>query len=582
MQAYFQYQRIRLSAEQQYQQNHPLEVVRSESTIATIEREGSFATTDRPRAPCSAGGDDGYFPVALMSNPLQRYQSSATPVSVLRGLNEAVLQPGVLIQQHNTAHDGSPEYVFLVKWAEEDGQNNPRNFNMCKRIGATLVVSALSFVVGIASSIDTAVLPQASQELHVSEIVESIATGIYLLGFALGSLFSGPLSEVFGRNAIYIGSLGLFSIFTMASALSPNIGAQFAFRFLAGLFGCPPLTCCGGTIADMWDPMEKTIIFPLYSLGAFGGPILGPVIASYIGQSTLSWRWADWLTLIMAGLLMMVVLVWMPETYSPLLLTWKAHHLREITSDPRYRSILEAEDVGLLHRILITFRRQGQLIVKEPVVVLIALYLSIVWIVLFTFFDGYTYIFTDTYHISQGLTNIIWIAMYIGVILGEFLVPFLYRSLKRNSLASKDIENGSSKKIPPEARLWFAMLCGPALPVSLFWMAWTNYASISIWSPIIATTVFGYGILGIFISSCMYVIDAYDILSASALGFMTFSRYLTAGVMSIVGIPFYENMGVHWTLTILACISLLVTPLPYVLYHFGPKIRWGSQYALKD
>lgn len=97
-----------------------------------------------------------------------------------------------------------------------------------------------------------------------------------------------------------------------------------------------------------------------------------------------------------------------------------------------------------------------------------------------------------------------------------------------------------------------------------------------------ATAVFGYGILGIFISSCMYVIESYDILSASALGLMTFSRYITAGVMTIVGIPFYENMGSHRTLTILACISLLTTPLPYVLYHFGPVIRRASQYALKD
>ncbi|KAJ5737882.1 uncharacterized protein N7483_003007 [Penicillium malachiteum] len=187
MQASFQYRRITLSAEQQYQRYHPLKTVHDEES----------------------------FLAALISNPLQRSQARSTPVSGSGALNGVALQPGIFIQQHGTAHDGGPEHVFLVKWAEEDGKNNPRNFNMCKR---------------------------ASQELHVSEVVESIATGIYLLGFALGSLFSGPLSEVFGRNAIHIGSLGLFSIFIMASALAPNIGAQLAFRFLAGIFGCPSLT----------------------------------------------------------------------------------------------------------------------------------------------------------------------------------------------------------------------------------------------------------------------------------------------------------------------------------------------------
>lgn len=80
----------------------------------------------------------------------------------------------------------------------------------------------------------------------------------------------------------------------------------------------------------------------------------------------------------------------------------------------------------------------------------------------------------------------------------------------------------------------------------------------------------------------MYVIESYDLISASALGLMTFSRYGTAGVMTIVGIPFYKNLGTHWTLTILGCLGLLVTPLPYVIYFFGPAIRARSRYALKD
>jgi hypothetical protein len=34
--------------------------------------------------------------------------------------------------------------------------------------------------------------------------------------------------------------------------------------------------------------------------------------------------------------------------------------------------------------------------------------------------------------------------------------------------------------------------------------------------------------------------------------------------MTVVGIPFYENVGVPYTLTILACITALLVPVPYV------------------
>lgn len=68
--------------------------------------------------------------------------------------------------------------------------------------------------------------------------------------------------------------------------------------------------------------------------------------------------------------------------------------------------------------------------------------------------------------------------MYIEVMLGELLVPFLYSSLQKNLLASQDIAKVTSMKIRPEIRLWYAMLCAPAIPVSLFWMGWTSYVSL--------------------------------------------------------------------------------------------------------
>lgn len=111
-------------------------------------------------------------------------------------------------------------------------------------------------------------------------------------------------------------------------------------------------------------------------------------------------------------------------------------------------------------------------------------------------------------------------------------------------------------------------------------MGWTAYPHISIWSPLAASVLFGYGILCVFISSYQYIIDSYESFSASALASVTLIRYVAAGGMVVVGVPFYENLGVHYTLTILACISALLAPLPYVFYVLGPKIRRRSKYAV--
>jgi len=77
----------------------------------------------------------------------------------------------------------------------------------------------------------------------------------------------------------------------------------------------------------------------------------------------------------------------------------------------------------------------------------------------------------------------------------------------------------------------------------------------------------------------MYIIDSYEIYAASALTFVTFTRYLAAGGMTVVGVPFYKNLETHWVLTILGGISLLMTPIPYIFYKYGYIIRRRSQFA---
>jgi len=44
----------------------------------------------------------------------------------------------------------------------------------------------------------------------------------------------------------------------------------------------------------------------------------------------------------------------------------------------------------------------------------------------------------------------------------------------------------------------------------------------------------------------------------------------------------YKNLGTHWTLTVLACISIVIAPVPYVLYVWGHKVRGRSKYAVGE
>ena len=442
----------------------------------------------------------------------------------------------------------------------------------------SFIIASIGWIVGFASSIDSAALTQATQAFGVSEVTESLATGLFLVGFGVGALFAGPISETLGRNPVYIVTLSLYMIFIMASGLAPNIGSQLAFRFIAGFFGSTPLTCAGGSISDLWNPMERVYAFPIFANAAFMGPIFGPVVGGFIGQSSrVSWRWTEWITLIISGLILGLVILFQPETYAPILLKWKASHLREVTDDDRYKAEVEIRDETFIRRLGRALYRPFLLTFGEPIIILITLYLTVVYIILFTFLDGYTYIFAETYGFSEGITGLSFIGIAIGLCGASLLVPLIYRWGKRD-LAR--IQEQGGHRLPPEFRLWFAMLGAPAVPISMFWMGWTTYPSISPWSPLVASVLFGYGILCIFISSYQYIIDSYESYSASALASVTLIRYVAAGGMVEVGIPMYKNLGVHWTLTILGALSLLLVPVPYLFFIYGVKVRGWSKYAI--
>ena len=111
-------------------------------------------------------------------------------------------------------------------------------------------------------------------------------------------------------------TLSVYMCFILGSALAPNIGAQLPLRFLAGFFGSTPLTCAGGSISDLWSPLERVFTFPIFANAAFTGPLLGPIMGGFIAEN-LDWRWVEWITLIISGLVLVLVILFQPETYPP-------------------------------------------------------------------------------------------------------------------------------------------------------------------------------------------------------------------------------------------------------------------------
>ncbi|KAH8806131.1 major facilitator superfamily domain-containing protein [Xylogone sp. PMI_703] len=469
--------------------------------------------------------------------------------------------------------------VFVVGLDDSNDPLNVRKWSLIKRIRCTANVGIIALVVGAAAAIDSASIPEAASDFGVSQTVEALATGLFLCGFGVGSLIAGPLSETVGRNPVYMGSLILYMLFIIGAGLSKSIEAQLICRFLAGFCGESPLSTVGGSISDIWEPLDRLIAFPIFASIGSMGPITGALLGGFIADSSVSWRWTEWTALIMSAVLLLSLFLFQPETYSPILLKWKAAQMRHITGDLRYKAPVEIEDhPKFTKRMLTALSRPFLMISSEPVIILWTIYLSVVYAILFGFLDGYAYVFGDTYGTSQGITGLIFLGMGVGIVIGSVVMtPLVFSWAKRR--LSRIQQEQSEARLPSEFFLWYAMLGAPAIPISLFWMGWTASRDISIWSPILASVVFGLGNLSVFISTCLYLIDSYETYAASALTMNTLVRYMVSGGMVEASIPMYENLGVHWALTILGVIASICTIVPYVFYRYGSWIRSKSRLA---
>ena len=81
---------------------------------------------------------------------------------------------------------------------------------------------------------------------------------LYLVGYVLGPVIFGPLSETYGRRVIMLTSFVLYTVFTLACALAPTWPSLLIFRLLCGINASSPISVVGGIFADLYkDPIAR-------------------------------------------------------------------------------------------------------------------------------------------------------------------------------------------------------------------------------------------------------------------------------------------------------------------------------------
>ncbi|KAA8647779.1 hypothetical protein EYZ11_000251 [Aspergillus tanneri] len=423
----------------------------------------------------------------------------------------------------------------------------------------------------LSSSAYAGVSGQLGEQFNVGSEVVVLGISLFVLGFAAGPFFFAPVSELYGRQIVVIGSYSGLAIFNGAAAASQNIWTLIILRFFAGVCGSSTLTNSVGQVADIFEADLRGLAMSLLVLAPFVGPALGPIIGGYIGEAG-GWRWVQGfmgLFTAWAGALAALVT---PETYAPVLLKQRARVLSRLTGLV-YRSKLEVEQgqITLAQTLRTAIIRPWVLLILEPIVLFLSLWIAIVYGMLYMFFASFPIVYQEIRGWSPGPGGLAFVGVAVGMVVGVlYAIP---ENLRYNRKA-KTVDF-----MPPEERLWPALVGAPLIPASMFWFAWTNSPNLSAAISIASGVPFGFGMVSIYLSIANYLVDGYLIYAASALAANALLRSIFGAVFPLFTDPMYHNLGIHWASCIPAFLALACVPLPYLLFLYGARIRKRCKYA---
>ncbi|KAM0277835.1 hypothetical protein ACHAQH_005539 [Verticillium albo-atrum] len=478
--------------------------------------------------------------------------------------------PGPPVPESSSNGTGAHEQYKLVTFQPNDSEN-PRNWSKLFRWYCTLVVALTCFVVALCSSIITADIAGVSREFGVSQEVALVTVSVFVVGFGIGPMAFAPLSEVFGRRIIYGSTLLVAVIFIVPCAVADNIATLIVCRTIDGIAFSAPMTLVGGTLADLWRNEERGVPMAAFSAAPFIGPAIGPLIGGFLSDS-LGWRWLYWLQLILAFIVWVLITFTVPETYTPTILARRAARLRAETSDPTHVTEQDIDPRPLTARLGVFLIRPFQLLFGELIVLLISIYMSVLYGLLYMFFVAYPIVYQKGKGWSAGSTGLMFIPIAIGVLCSAACAPAVNKHYLELVAKHKGHPPAEVRLVPMMVSCWF-------IPVGLLIFAWTSYADIHWIGPAMGGFPVGFGFIFLYNSANNYLVDSYQHQAASALAAKTCIRSFWGAAVVLFTEQMYDRLGDQWASTLLAGIGLLCCGIPFLFWKYGARIRERSKYA---
>ncbi|MCC9625822.1 Bcr/CflA family multidrug efflux MFS transporter [Thalassospira sp. MA62] len=176
-----------------------------------------------------------------------------------------------------------------------------------------ILLAALVAVAPFAIDTYLPAIPAMARDFGEATHAVEVSVSTFLIGFALGQLIGGPLSDRIGRRPIALTGLTIYIITSAIITTVDSAASLNVMRFIQAIGGGFSIVIVGASVRDLFDGKEAARMFALIAVIMMIAPLAAPTVGSLLLVWS-SWQSIFFLLIGYGSLMLCIVYLKLPET----------------------------------------------------------------------------------------------------------------------------------------------------------------------------------------------------------------------------------------------------------------------------
>ncbi|WP_294900470.1 Bcr/CflA family multidrug efflux MFS transporter [Tatumella sp. UBA2305] len=164
-----------------------------------------------------------------------------------------------------------------------------------------VILGLLAMLMPLSIDMYLPAMPQIARELMAPDGKVQMTLNAYILGFAVGQLFYGPLSDSLGRKTVLLPGILIFILAAIGCAMAGTIDHLIWMRLVHGLAAASAGVVINAVIRDSYSSAEFSRMMSVMMLITTLAPLVAPILGGWLLLAG-NWQAIFWVLAVAAAI----------------------------------------------------------------------------------------------------------------------------------------------------------------------------------------------------------------------------------------------------------------------------------------